>query len=646
MALTSSDVYSPANPGLAQVLSPGLGPLHILQQENYRRQREAAAAAKAKSELDKQFTPLTPDVNGGLYWQPEITKSAEDFQKFAKDPYVQAGQGKITANEAKANTAAAFAVHQGKSKKAQEAHDEISRIRSTAIANNLNPGAIDKAIAVMSTDPTTGQAVPISQLDATTFNRTLNENPDYYDRDGVVSSFLKDKLKEEESRYTSAATPGHAGMENIAKSNMFEMHNGKAVMELGPDGKPRPKIKDLALAEQAMLRDPKMAALLRRELDNGASSRAEAIMRISNGAMSTDQADAALESLNASTNTGTGTSRSMADNLIREYGTLSQQRNQLSPKAVPRPVAGGKAKDSDAVATPTSDFGLSVGDNGGMVTTQVPNPNTGGLGNFLTPTISQTSAQAKPFDNHYPVVGQSFASKKAPNIKLLANSGDFTTLGADGTPSKYNGSKTNSMVPLNATDRSFVLEVNGKRMGLPKGGTSADAYAEMKGMIERMTPEQARKAVLKSYYHGGVTDKGKTTGDGAGDKARILGYKDSSGELLSDADATRAKQNKEPLTPVYDQTDQQLKVMHPATAQLDAQAARQTPGYDPKKRTTQEAELIRLLEAKGGRVVDPYHTTATTPNPGGGIYKRPAAANQPTPTTAKPSRGGSIYKAK
>lgn len=74
------------------------------------------------------------------------------------------------------------------------------------------------------------------------------------------------------------------------------------------------------------------------------------------------------------------------------------------------------------------------------------------------------------------------------------------------------------------------------------------------------------------------------------------------------------------------------------TATLDAQVARQTPCYNPRQRTAQETDLIRRLEAKGGRVVDPYHTTpATTPTRPSFMQPKKAAADRSGGMFASPS---------
>ncbi|MGI4872108.1 MAG: hypothetical protein ACRYFX_13130 [Janthinobacterium lividum] len=628
MALTLSDVYSPQVPGLATVLGSSLGPLRIAQQEAYRQahlqHQKQAQETKAKAAAEKMQTPPTLNMNGSQWFQPEVDASARDVYAGSLEDYKTK-----PLNEARMSSKAREAKHNGLTQRAADAGAAIDNVITTARANSLDEGAVRVGMAQLLTDPDTGN--PLSAHDFSPHSlATFNQNPKYFDRKDVTDKFVAKQLKEQEDRHTTAARPGQAGMQYDVRSNMFEERNGKPVMEMGPNG-PRPKIANLDLWEQAAMRDPKMAAMLREQLDNGAASTADALMRLTHGTMSDDQADAALEALNGQTDSGTAKSRAIVDDLIRSYGFLSKQKVESSPLVVrpPHATAAGKLKPSQATATPTSDFGLSVDDTGVPTTETVDNPNKGGLLNFLTPKILRPTTQTQTANSHYPHVGVSFATEKTPYVPLMVDSNEFTTLGADGTPSHYTADKTNSQVRMNATDRSFVLEVNGKRLGLPKSGTSADAYQEMRRMIDQMTPEQARRAVLKAYYQGTVVDKGKVSGDGTGEKAKVIGYKSENGRLLTDAEAAASKRDGEVLTPVYDTRERQLKVMRPATAQLDAQAARQTPGYNPRQRTAQEADLIHRLEAKGGRVVDPYHTT-----PAPSTSTRPAWL--PTKTTAPP----------
>ena len=625
MALGFADVYSPQSPGLATVLGSGLAPLRVIQQEAYRRQQQAAAAAKEKAAAEKAqaaqeraFTVPKPYMNGGRLFAPQVAQSAQAAYDAGLGYYRQAAAGKLSPNEARMLTGQEMAKHEAFTRDTAAYQKEIDEFRANAPKHFIAPDKVEQAINTWVRDPATGEVI---DLKTQPFNSAglagATTNPDYLDGHAVAQKFVHDLAQKQESDYTTAARVGQAGLHNVSSSNLYESHNGKPVLELGPDGALRPRFANLPGLVQEAFRNPQMTALLHGELRKGATSAAEALLRLTHGSRSDAQLDQNLEALNNQLDPATNEAgaESTMDKLLRPFATRTEKHQELSPLAVPhsRTTATHKLNPSQATATPTSDFGLSVGDTGTPTTELVENPQKAGLLNFLTPKVPRTTMRVQTFDNHYPHVGVSFATEKTPFVPLVVDSNELTTLGADGTPSHYNANQTNSQVKLNATDRSFVLEVNGKRLGLPKAGTSADAYRELRGMIDEMTPEQARRAVLKAYYHGTVLDKGRVGGDGAGGKAKVLGYKDEDGHLLTDAEAAANKRAGQVLTPVYDTRERQLKVMRPATAQLDAQAARQTPGYNPRQRTAQEADLIHRLEAKGGRVVDPYHTTPTAP---------------------------------
>jgi hypothetical protein len=671
MALNSSDVYSPQNPGLATILGSGLGPLHVFQQEAARQYRERQAAARAaKQQAAAAANKLLPiDIDGANPYEDELMKMTLAAYDEQKGYYGQAGRGEISLFEAQAKSRQALS-------KVQAAGDRtkgIEAARKEAIAQATDPRynkpALVQAInkARYRTDEDGNEVlIPSSELDLKRFTDPLT-NADYYNPTETVNKWLDELGTHEHKEYTQAARAGVAGRTRIGDSNIFAYdEQARPLYTLNGQGQRVRQIANLGLLEEAALRDPYVAGLLRKQLEASQQPSAARLMGLPVGEVS----DADLEALNAQTDTNTPHSRQVFADLLREYGTVKESNQELSPKTVrqPRTGAAQQLKAGQATATPTSDFGLSVGDSGQPVVETVANPKKGGLLNFFTPKVQRTTKQVQTFDNHYPHTGVSFATEKAPYVPLVVDSNELTTLGADGTPSHYSANKTNSQVKLNATDRSFVLEVNGKRLGLNKAGTSADAYQEMRKLIDDMTPAQARQAVMKAYYHGSVVDKGAVSGDGTGGKAKLLGYKGESGRLLTEAEATASKREGVVLTPVYDTKERQVKVMRPATAQLDAQAARQTPGYNPRQRTPQEADLIRRLEAKGGRVADPYHTTDHSARPAFIPVKNASSSQQPVDRTGGMfetlpprtvngiemtggrdvlnfGRGGSVYKA-
>lgn len=634
MALTSSDVYSPQSPGLATILGSGLGPLHIIQQEAQKQSRERialartqAAADKAKAAAEKVPTLPLPDMKGAEYFQDELNQSAKQTYADQLEDYKTKPHA-----DAKFSSLGRLAEHNGKAAMMREKGAEIDKLKETAAASNLDPAKVQEGLRNLLTDPETGQRITASKFDAGALPG-FHDNADYLDEKKVVQTFLKGLAQRQESEYTTAARPGRPGMTYSATSNILANDGrGKTLYTMGADGRRVPQIANIQGLEQAALQDPQMAALLRRRLELGQRPTASLLMGLEPGQVTDDQ----LEALNAQTEQNTPHERQIVADLLRPYATLVEKQRELSPQAVrqPRASAAQQLKAGQATATATSGFGLSVSEDGQPWAETTPNPKKAGLLNFLTPNILKAGTRAVPTNNHYPHLGVAFASEKAPSVSLLVDTNDLRVLGADGTPTRHNNNKVNSKAKMSATDRSFVLEINGKRMGLPKAGSSADAYQELGAMIDKLTPEQARKAVLASYYQGAVTDKAAISGDGAGSTAKIIGYKDASGRLLSASKAAEAQKRGSVLVPQYDRAEVQSSVMVPATATLDAQVARQTPGYNPRQRTAQEADLIRRLEAKGGQVVDPYHTTQAPASPAPTRQKlRIGVAAPPAPST-------------
>lgn len=642
MALTSSDVYSPQNPGLASVLGSGLSPLHIIQQEAQRQSRERFALIKAnaidnktKAAAEKVPTLPLPDMKGAEYFQDELNQSlkqtyADQLEDYKTKPPV----------DAKFSSLSRVAGHNGKAAMMREKGAEIDKLKATAAASNLDPAKVQEGLSKLLTDPETGQRIAADKFDSAAL-AGFHDNADYLDERKVVQTFLQGLAQRQESEYTTAARPGRPGMAYSAASNIFANDGrGKTLYAMDARGNRVPQIANIQALEQAALQDPQMAALLRRRLETGQLPTASLLMGLGPEHVTDDQ----LEALNAQTDQNTPHERQTLADLLRPYGTLVEKQRELSPQAVRQPRASAALKASQATATPTSGFGLSVSENAQPWMEAVPNPKKAGLLNFLTPNILKSGTRAVPTNNHYPHLGVSFASEKAPSVPLLVDTNDLRVLGADGTPTKHNSNKVNSKAKMSATDRSFVLEINGKRMGLPKAGSSADAYQELGAMIDKLTPEQARKAVLASYYQGAVTDKAAVSGDGSGGTAKVIGYKDAFGQWLSAGEVAEAQKRRDVLIPVYDKAEVQSSVMVPATATLDAQVARQTPGYNPRQRTAQEADLIRRLEAKGGRVVDPYHTTQEAPIRPSFLQPKKAAADKSggmfaSPSTATSSTG-------
>ncbi len=339
MALTTADVYSPQVPGLAQVLGSGLGSLRILQQEGYRRAREAAAKAKAAAELEKQFTPPAPDTDGGQVFAPQIAQNTKALLSFAQDKYKEAVQGSITPNDAKALVAQKLAETNTTTKRAKDSQAAIDKFKAEARANNLDVSKVGGFVNMATTDPATGQTMDINQFDPEALTQGVT-NADVIDKAGAVQNFLKGLAGKQESDYSTAARLGGTGITRSASSNIFASDaQGRTIYTLDAQGNRVPKIANLRALEQAALQDPQMAALLRRSLEQGQKPTATALMGIGGEHVTDDQ----LEALNAQTDQNTGLERQSLADLLRPYGTLVQKQKEtyLAPRA-PRASAGSK----------------------------------------------------------------------------------------------------------------------------------------------------------------------------------------------------------------------------------------------------------------------------------------------------------------
>ena len=198
---------------------------------------------------------------------------------------------------------------------------------------------------------------------------------------------------------------------------------------------------------------------------------------------------------------------------------------------------------------------------------------------------------------------------------------------------------------MQLVSRDMVLYVNGKRVGRKEAFQSdADANAYLEQVIAGLTPDQAKKAELRTEYRGTITDKARTANDGAGGAGAAAKGANDSNPLWDGKTFTSPKgSNSGP-------TETRLNVIVPANQTTDAQLQRASGGkWNPQQPTQAQTRAINALTRKGGRVVSPYSTTATPsnqPRTSGKLVGSNDALGFGTPAPATNSnRGGKYYRA-
>ena len=601
--------------GLATILRPDYTPLRIMQQSDAVRARRAAAdaALRQKQALDiakQRQQDLELKLDTGGYFQEPYNKATANASNEIGQYYADEAAGKITTAERQIG---------------------IANLKNGYLREGLLGTDLDKALVDYQSNPKDKDyrdadgihtAIGLSLMDeagqrkrATQYDRLeaikgFDNDPRTYAADPIIGDYYKGLQASTIDEANAGRIGGIHSSSSLTYKGLLPVKRADGTWDVKRDALGRPVIgttaQELDLARQSNHSLNMAVGRLRHDYDN---------MRTENPSLP-QKSDLDL-----------------FQQASQKYVSFRQadSKGRNAQLAVGRSSAG-KLKASDAVATPTSSFNLS--------TYQDP-------GN---PAILR---------NNYGGVGHTLASEKQPFVPVTVNSKDLTILGDDKKASHANKQSVNSQIKMSATNRQLILTVKGKRYGLSEVPDGTDAHQDMVKAIDKMTPAEAREAVGKIVYHGGITDKSRTSGDGGGGKAKIIGYKDSDGEILNERDALNAKNRGDFIQPIYDSEEVQSAVMVPATQEIDAQVARQTLGFNPRQFSEQQADIVRRLEAKGGRIQTPYYTSKAhtaaqqetqqlrqqagkpAASPGGSIYKRPTTTNT---TTTSASRGGSIYK--
>jgi hypothetical protein len=320
----------------------------------------------------------------------------------------------------------------------------------------------------------------------------------------------------------------------------------------------------------------------------------------------------------------------------------SQSHDEALNPRPPQPRATPKSSRDEVMVTPAVGFQLSHYEQPG----QQPGA--------LARTLGAKPGPATLVANHYPTVGQSFGSARQPFTPVVVDNARAEIVGQDGKPTHLSKAAPNGKIQMQLTSRDYSLYVNGKRVGRREVfATPAEAYQHLLSTINGLTPEQARKAELRTEYRGAVVDKEKTAGDGVGGRPQAIGTNANGG-------------------PTYDNgtSEKRYSVIVPADQYTDAQLVQATGGkWHPRIPTKEQRAVIDALRAKGGRLVTPYsQAPAAQPVPkekadplgfGDPKLPRPAflkakqAADRSggmldidQPATSGRSRGGNVYTPK
>ena len=271
---------------------------------------------------------------------------------------------------------------------------------------------------------------------------------------------------------------------------------------------------------------------------------------------------------------------------------------------------------------------------------QVPRPHTPKISTntvLAYPTSSQHTSFFQPApgvptaQNHYPAVGHSFGSQAKPYVEVTANTANIEAAGGGGQLNRVNPEGTSLDVPFRLQTRAYMLYDNGKRVGAAQPFGS-DKEAEQFALDYVRRHPHASKLSLRVMGLGTVVDKSKTAGDGLGAAPKIVGYNQNTHQPIYDTSTTETTQS----------------ALVPMTQEMDAQLTRQTGGaWQRYKTSPQEAELIKAVRGRGGRLITPYTTTPhVAPQISGGPLAGRLTSPAPTPAPTVPVEKSNPYKFK
>jgi hypothetical protein len=629
MAQLSLPSYNPvplgqAGSGEAFLLQGGMSPLLQIQKQDAITQRVREQQAKAKQQQQAQemqeLQKLRMGISeeGFLPYSKELDEGRQGvygamLSKY-QDPTLSSHQKQVQA----------FQVLNEFNSKATWTKQVEGRFKDIVSLSGrdkrYNPAAVDKALYGSLNDQE-GNRLPIASFNPDVLN-TLLDNPDTFDKTAVAASFLEELAKADASTSSTAATPGRYGQKSTYESNYFETENGHP--KLDPITGNRIARTNRPEVIEAAKRDPFVSKVISQQMQAHQQQVAGVVEKMRN----LEPLTAEEQHLVAQEQTEPKRYAAFLNELLlpHAYQRTSEVQTYarpIAPKAAPRPKAALKQPANEITVTPTVGYQASA---------YQPEA-TGRLGQMK----KALGIAPAPTVNYYPTVGATFASASKPYVEVTVDNRGAQVVGQGGKiTTSVQGA--NGKVPMQVVSRDLTLYINGKRLGRKEAfQTDQEAYAYLLRTIESLTPEQARKAELRAEYRGTLTDRARTTNDGAGSGQPTP---TKSSKLDPDALLERAANRTAAVV------EERLSVIIPASQAADAQLQRASGGkWDARKPTEQQARVIEALKRKGGRVVTPY--TSTEPQPtsqtttGGKLVGRNDALGFGSPAGA--ARRGGAY---
>lgn len=370
----ASIFYSPAIAGDAQVLGP-VTAVRAIGQIQRQQTQQALLAARLKQQQEQSASRDIPliDANGSARYQPEVVRRTKEAYDKSLDLFKQAAEGKISRLEARVGSLQEVS---NVKRYADLTNDLDKREKEAlAVANDKRyvKGAYQNELNnIYYRTGANGQRelIPAEEIDVNAFSAPAG-NFNTYNESEVVNKFLDELGSKEEKEYTEAARPGVAGLTRRGASTVFAYDDqARPLYTTDSQGRRVRQVANLPMLEEAAMRDPFMAGILRKNAEAGQAPSAAALMGLA-PSLRADEADAALEALNAQTDPNTPHARQIMADIVRNYGTSKETTRELSPKAFPRTSSSSvKPKGYDIVP-----------DNGELVSTPLGGtdavPNTG-----------------------------------------------------------------------------------------------------------------------------------------------------------------------------------------------------------------------------------------------------------------------------
>lgn len=483
-------------------------------------------------------------------------------------------------------------------KQVEKRFKDIVRLSSGADAP-YNTAAVDAALYASLKDKD-GQLLKPGTYSPDALNKVL-DNPDTFDKNAVATRFLDELAKADTSTTSTAATPGRYGQRNTAESNLWEVENG--VLKLDPATGRRIARTNRPEVVEAARRDPFVSKII----DQQMQAQAAAVAGVVEKMKALEPLTAEEQQLVAQEQNGPKSYAQYLNELLlpHAYQRTSEIQTYARPIAPKTPKVAPKKPATEITVTPTVGYQASS-----------YTPEATGVGQRMKSALGITPARVT---NHYPTVGVTFASARSPYAEVMVDNRGAQVVGQDGTTTTV--AQGNGKVPMRVTSRDLALYINGKRVGRKEEFNSdTDAYAYLLSTIERLTPEQARKAELRAEYRGSITDKARMVNDGTGGQQQAPNNKLQGVSLPFPTDSKRQAAGP---------TATEQSVIIQANQVTDAQLQQASGGtWNPRKLTAEQGRAVEALRRKGGRLVSPYEGGATSSN----NYQQGS------------NRGGSVYK--